>query len=139
MGVRFKLPTSIYLPLSLLIQGGFSTNCTSTTGVSEKKKRVEEKWWQLLIYQWWTSQQFYMGLTNFAISNWLLHHVMARLSVQWSWDSSREKSRVPVHNQRVPVQLKKLRPLCNHTVNLETDAKTLYYSLLKLNIVLLYI
>ena len=25
-----------------------------------------------------------------------------------------------------------LRPLCNQTVNLETDAKTLYYSLLKL-------
>ena len=37
MGVRFKQPASSNLPLSLLIQGGFSTNCTSTTGVSEKK------------------------------------------------------------------------------------------------------
>ena len=43
MGVRFKLPTSINLPLSLLIQGGFSTNCTSTTGVSKKKKNVWRK------------------------------------------------------------------------------------------------
>ena len=29
-------------------------------------------------------------------------------------------------------QLKMLGPLCNQIVNLETDAKTLYYSLLKL-------
>ena len=43
MGVRFKQPASSILPLPLLIQGGFSTNCTSTTGVSEKKKCVEEK------------------------------------------------------------------------------------------------
>ena len=39
MGVRFKQPKSSNLPLSLLIQGGFSTNCTSTTGVSEKKTK----------------------------------------------------------------------------------------------------
>ena len=32
-----------------------------------------------------------------------------------------------------------LGPLCNQTVNLEADVKTLYFSLLKLNIVLLYI
>ena len=37
MGMRFKQPKSSNLPLSRLIQGGFSTNCTSTTGVSEKK------------------------------------------------------------------------------------------------------
>ena len=30
-------------------------------------------------------------------------------------------------------KLKMLGPLCNQTVNLATDAKTLYYSLLKLN------
>ena len=29
-------------------------------------------------------------------------------------------------------KLKMLGPLCNQTVNLETDAETLYYSLLKL-------
>ena len=29
-------------------------------------------------------------------------------------------------------KLKMLGPLCNQTVNLETDAKTLYYSLLRL-------
>ena len=56
-----------------------------------------------------------------------------------SWDSSWEKSWVPVHNQWVPVKkntrspkLKMLGPLCNQTINLETDAKTLFYSLLKL-------
>ena len=38
MGMRFKQPTFSNLPLCLLIHGGFSTNCTSTTGVSEKKK-----------------------------------------------------------------------------------------------------
>ena len=32
---------------------------------------------------------------------------------------------------RIP-KLKMHEPLCNQTVNLETDAKTLYYSLLKL-------
>jgi len=37
-----------------------------------------------------------------------------------------------VHNQWVPVQLKMFGYLCNQTVNLETDAKSLYYSLLKL-------
>ena len=30
------------------------------------------------------------------------------------------------------LKLKMLGPLCNQTVNLETDAKTLYYSLVKL-------
>ena len=38
MGMTFKQPTSGNLPLSLLIQGGLSINCTSITGVSEKKK-----------------------------------------------------------------------------------------------------
>ena len=46
-----------------------------------------------------------------------------------SWDSASEKSWV--QNQRVPVKetnpkLKMLGPLCNHTVNLKTDSKTLY-------------
>ena len=36
-------------------------------------------------------------------------------------------------------KLKMLAPLCNQIVNLKTDTKTLYYSLLKLNVVLLYI
>ena len=36
-------------------------------------------------------------------------------------------------------KLKMNERLRNQTVNLETDAKTLYYSVLKLNIVLLYI
>ena len=54
-----------------------------------------------------------------------------------SWDSACEKSWVPVQNQRVPVKktnlkLKMLGPLCNQTVNLKIDSKTLYYSLLKL-------
>ena len=42
---------------------------------------------------------------------------------------------IPVHNQCVPVrkktrspQLKILGPLCNQTVNLETDAKPFHYS-----------
>ena len=30
------------------------------------------------------------------------------------------------------LKLKMLGPLCNQTVNMETDAKTLYYSLLRL-------
>ena len=51
-----------------------------------------------------------------------------------SWDSSCEKSRVPVQNQWVPVKKKmspKLKipgPLCSQTVNLKTDSKTLYYT-----------
>ena len=35
------------------------------------------------------------------------------------------------HTKTSP-NLKMLRPLCNHTVNLKTDSKTLYYSILKL-------
>ena len=48
-----------------------------------------------------------------------------------SWDSSCEKSWVPVHNQGV-LSWKCLGLYVNQTVTLETDAKTLYYSLLKL-------
>ena len=47
-----------------------------------------------------------------------------------SWDSSCEKSWVPGHNQWVPAEKKQgfmLGPLCNQTVNLETDGKTLHY------------
>ena len=49
-----------------------------------------------------------------------------------SWDSSCEKSWVPVRNHWVAVQ-KTVSPwlICNHTVNLKTDSKTQYYSLLK--------
>lgn len=46
-------------------------------------------------------------------------------------DSQFKKTRSP--------QLKMQEPLCNRKVNLKTGAKTLYYSLLTLNIVLLYI
>ena len=54
-----------------------------------------------------------------------------------SWDSSCEKSWVPVQNQWVPVKKKRVRnwmlgPLCDQTVNLKTDSKTLYYSALQL-------
>ena len=58
-----------------------------------------------------------------------------------SWDSSCEKSWVPVHDQCVPVKKKQgvlnwkylgFYSLCNQTVNMETGAKTLYHSLLKL-------
>ena len=44
-------------------------------------------------------------------------------------ESQFKKSRSP--------KLKMLGPLCNQTVKMETDAKSLYYSLLKLKIVLL--
>ena len=44
-------------------------------------------------------------------------------------ESQFKKSRSP--------KLKMLGPLCNQTVNMETDAKSLYYSLVKLKIVLL--
>ena len=55
-----------------------------------------------------------------------------------SWDSFCEKSLVPVQCQWVPIKKKKtlklkmLGPLCNQTVNLKTDSKTLCYSILKL-------
>ena len=52
-----------------------------------------------------------------------------------SWDSSCEKSSVPVHTQLKKTRTPKLKmpgPSCNQTVYLETDAKTFYYSLLKL-------
>ena len=56
-----------------------------------------------------------------------------------SWDSSCEnRESLSITNEyqfkkktRRP-KLKMLGPLCNQTVNLETDAKTLHYSLLKL-------
>ena len=44
-----------------------------------------------------------------------------------SWDKSGEKSWVPVKKS---LKLKMLGPLCNQTVNLRTDSKTLYYSIL---------
>ena len=56
------------------------------------------------------------------------------------WDSSCEEFMSPSPEPLSPSYQKKTRipklkmhePLCNQTVNLETDAKTLYYSLLKL-------
>ena len=79
MGMRFKQSKSSNLPLSRLIQGGFSTNCTSTTGVSEKK-----------MWGGKTIKTFNLSmmdndirlLTSFAISHQPLYHVTARLSVQ---------------------------------------------------------
>ena len=71
-----------------------------------------------------------------------------------SWDSSSEKPWVLVQNQWVPVKwikqktkktwsckLNMFGPLCNQTVNLKTDAKTIYYMTVywNLNIVLLYV
>ena len=56
------------------------------------------------------------------------------------WDSSCEKKImslspkpiwVPV--KKMSLKLKMLGPLCNQTVNLKTDSKTLYYSILKKN------
>ena len=44
-----------------------------------------------------------------------------------SWNKSGEKSWVPVKKS---LKLKMLGPLCNQTVNLRTDSKTLYYSIL---------
>ena len=41
------------------------------------------------------------------------------------------ESQLPKKKPRI-AKLKVHEPLCNQTVNLETDAKTLYYSLLKL-------
>ena len=55
-----------------------------------------------------------------------------------SRDYSCEESWVPVQNHCVPVQkavspkLKMRGPLCSQTVNLKTDSKTLYYSILTL-------
>ena len=52
-----------------------------------------------------------------------------------SWGSTCEKSWVSVQNYWVSVQKTtspKIRPLCNQTVYLKTDSKTLYYSILKL-------
>ena len=43
-----------------------------------------------------------------------------------------EKSRVPVKKKEMSLKLEVLGPLCNQTVNLKTDSKTLYYSILKL-------
>ena len=47
-----------------------------------------------------------------------------------SWDSSFEKSWVPVKKKTSP-KLKMLGPFCNQTVNLKTDPKALYYSIVK--------
>ena len=48
-----------------------------------------------------------------------------------SWDSSCKKSCVPVKKKKSS-KLKMLGRLCNQTVKLKTDSKTLYYSRLKL-------
>ena len=57
------------------------------------------------------------------------HLVKTHQSLSITNESQLKKSRSP--------KLKMLGPLCNQTVNMETDAKSLYYSLLKLKIVLL--
>ena len=57
------------------------------------------------------------------------HLVKTRQSLFITNESQLKKSRSP--------KLKMLEPLCNQTVNMETDVKSLYYSLLKLKIVLL--
>ena len=38
--------------------------------------------------------------------------------------------------KKMSLKLKMLGPLCDHTVNLKTDSKTVYYSLLKLKYIL---
>ena len=93
-------------------------------------------------------------LTNYDYSlvlngywlNWWFCYKKINNSYGASWDSSCEKSWVTVQNQSVPVKkkspkLKMLGPLCNQTVNLKTDSKTLYYSKMinwNLNLVLLF-
>ena len=57
------------------------------------------------------------------------HLVKTRQSLSIINESQLKKSKSP--------KLKMLEPLCNQTVNMETDVKSLYYSLLKLKIVLL--
>ena len=43
-----------------------------------------------------------------------------------------ETSESQLKNKKKSLKLKMLRPLCNQTINLKTDAKTLYYSIQKL-------
>ena len=57
------------------------------------------------------------------------HPVKTHESLSITNESEFKKSRSP--------KLKMLGPLCNQTVNMKTEAKSLYYSLLKLKIVLL--
>ena len=57
------------------------------------------------------------------------HLVKTHQSLSITNESQFKKPRSP--------KLKMLGPLCNQTVNMETDAKSLYYILLKLKIVLL--
>ena len=57
------------------------------------------------------------------------HLVKTHQSLSITNESQFKKSRSP--------KLKMLGPLCNQTVNMETDAKSLHYSLPKLKIVLL--
>ena len=75
-------------------------------------------------------------VTSFPVIFWQIvmvspgtHLVKTHDSLSITNESQLKKSRSP--------KLKMLGPLCNQTVNMETDAKSLYYSLLKLKIVLL--
>ena len=75
-------------------------------------------------------------VTSFPVIFWQIvmvnsgtHLVKTHDSLSITNESQFKKSRSP--------KLKMLGPLCNQMVNMETDAKSLYYSLLKLKIVLL--
>ena len=89
------------------------------------QKRLEHK----------ENQTKYRNMTR--KSGRILVRILIQLLNVGSWDSFCEKWRVPVQNhspslKRMSKKLKMLGLLCNQTVNLKTDSKTLYYSILKL-------
>ena len=63
---------------------------------------------------------------------WLqIVRVSPRTHLVKNLESQSRTNESQLKNKRSP-KLKMLGPLCNQTVNLKTDSKTLYYSILKL-------
>ena len=91
-----------------------------------------QKWW-ILKWRKITKNVKSMKEVTFCKKKNLTSSDLVTNSYGESCDLYSEKLRVLVHIQWVPVRktrspkLKMLEPLCNQTVNLEKDAKTLYY------------
>ena len=64
---------------------------------------------------------------------WLqIVRVSPRTHLLKNHESQTRTNESPLKKEKTSPKLKMLGPLCNQTVNLKTDSKTLYYSILKL-------
>ena len=68
----------------------------------------------------------------------MLKHTRNKKQFSATHESMHVHQWVPVQKTRSPLKLKMLAPSCNQTVNLETDATALYYSLVLLLLVCMW-